>query len=194
MAIERRYVNQREYSIIAPLQDINKVVELATFGMGSCFGFAMFDKQAQVGTFSHLDYIEDLRPLFNEVLPQLKELGVTKLQVETANFQPPKVDAAINQLKIKTIEEILRDLQRQHLLLGNHQDVGVHSSVLFTVQAGLVPSENIAQELLAKSFNHFRSYVQHTDRITAAYNGRGVRNEIPVTAVYIPKLSCKRPL
>ncbi|MEP7166352.1 MAG: hypothetical protein ABI758_00055 [Candidatus Woesebacteria bacterium] len=105
--MERIRINQREVGIIAPKRDCNKVTQLETRGLLTCFALGLYDPAAQVGLLSHIDAVGDfqLGLLVKNMSPLLHDLGVTNVTIETVN-------AWSNPLRVLYLSIVLSTLKR----------------------------------------------------------------------------------
>ncbi len=82
-------VEQRAVGIIAPFVDKNRIDQIMTGGMSSCYALSLRDPRVEVALLAHVDPIRglSLARMINQTVPIMRGLGARTLICETANLK-----------------------------------------------------------------------------------------------------------
>lgn len=136
MSRRTEVVQQRQFGIICPEQDLNRVRRMGTGALTACFGYILRDLQKGIDLLAHLDYSELLPQTLDLALPILEVLGAERLVVKAVNVQhsPDINDEALAPLpdhKRRFIDASVDRLVRMGLVLNTGwEDLGTHRSAV----------------------------------------------------------------
>lgn len=187
--LETQYVNQRQYGIIAPYKDSNQVKKLVTAGMYSCFGVAVFDKESNVGMFTHLDYVEDLGRMVDDSMPVLEALGVNRLAVTTINIDSLNLQSYNRQTvfsqRKRDLDRLVETLIGRNIFEGTEwTDHGVSKEAIFEPRMGIIPATFEQLGLIREQLDEAFSYTGRLAEV--AKRNSGSTRALAISCAYMP--------
>lgn len=186
------YVHQRQYGIIAPGKDPERVGRLVTSGLYTCFAVALHDADANVGIFTHLDYIEDLSLITRLSLPVLGTLGARRLTLETINVDSWQFNnygrEEIVCLRKSKLDRLTGDLIRHNLAANSGWvDRGSSFAAIFDAGRGLIP---VRTKQLGLTRTQIEALHQYRAKLTEVpLQNQGYTRAIPITCAYKPEIT-----
>lgn len=134
--LKPRIVCEQQFGIIAPQKDPNHVNRLVTRGVLSCFAIGLTDAENGVGILAHLAFADNAGPVVRKVIPSMKRLGATHLQVATMGYTvcPP----GERPWRMKIMDRLLLSLTRQGLQIdGDWEDLRYGYKAILDIETGL---------------------------------------------------------
>lgn len=157
-------VSQRQWGIIAPLRDASKVGRLGTCMLLTCFGFSIYDKNAQVGVLAHLDHAKQAVETSRQAAQFLLSLGAKELTVRTVNltsaFLHQSARNQIIELRQLRVGNAIAELRKRGFSVNPAwMDMGESESGILDAKSGLKPVKyselGVSEEQNREFINHY---------------------------------------
>lgn len=154
-----RYIGQRQYGIIAPNRDVQRVDKLIVGGMAPCFAISLVDRVNQVGFLTHIDYEDDFSLLLRRTVTELRFWGGEKFKLHTANIASDQLSSDEITHRIEVVNNFARTLIDEDILIPDRdtslpgvvgwRDLGITQAAVLDFNRGLKTTLNIKREGLS---------------------------------------------
>ncbi len=190
-----RIVGEVQYGLVAPLRDRNRVGRLMSVRLGTRFGLAIFDTDAQAGLLANLLQPYEFRAL-EEKIPILKGLGAKYVKVQTRGLSETRVwgehwaiGYAFIQGRQLSMDNLVLRLQDEGLNVEENswQELGYAEHVSLSFPNGLegvTPGNMIEQTIDIEEFNRAERQRQTIEYFTQVTDPRMAE----LTCAYSPNL------